>query len=81
MNDEPRRKRRKTSHNGQHLNGSGDSSHLDWPERVHDFYNMGLRPEIIDGIHAIGINYPSYVQERAIVPIVRGELNHCGHSG
>lgn len=36
------------------------------------FEEMGLREELIKGIHAYGFSKPSPVQQRAIVPIIKG---------
>ena len=46
-------------------------------ERFDDFANMGLKPELLRGIYALGLEYPSYIQERAIVPITRGNVIAC----
>jgi translation initiation factor 4A len=37
-----------------------------------NFDNMGLRQELLRGIYAYGFEKPSAIQQRAILPMVRG---------
>jgi len=39
---------------------------------VHNFGDMGLRPELLRGIHEYGFERPSTFQKRAIVPVIKG---------
>jgi ATP-dependent RNA helicase len=41
------------------------------------FNDLGLREELIRGIYAYGFNVPSAIQQRAIVPIIRGRDAIC----
>lgn len=41
-------------------------------EIVKSFDEMGLREELLRGIYAYGFNKPSAVQQRAILPIIKG---------
>jgi ATP-dependent RNA helicase len=41
-------------------------------EVVKSFDDIGLREELLRGIYAYGYNKPSAVQQRAILPIIKG---------
>ena len=41
-------------------------------EVVKSFDDLGLREELLRGIYAYGFNKPSAVQQRAILPIIKG---------
>jgi len=41
-------------------------------EVVKSFDDLGLREELLRGIYAYGFNKPSAVQQRAILPIMKG---------
>jgi len=43
-----------------------------WNEVVENFDNMDLKPELLRGIYAYGFERPSAIQQRAIVPVVKG---------
>ncbi|KAH7907483.1 P-loop containing nucleoside triphosphate hydrolase protein [Hygrophoropsis aurantiaca] len=43
-----------------------------WNHVVDSFDNMGLKPELLHGVYAYGFERPSTVQQRIIVPIVKG---------
>ncbi|KZP03835.1 ATP-dependent RNA helicase eIF4A [Athelia psychrophila] len=43
-----------------------------WDHGVDSFENMGLKPEVLRGIYAYGFERPPAIQQRAIVPIVKG---------
>lgn len=43
-----------------------------WDEVVDNFDNMGLRPELLRGVYAYGFERPSAIQQRAIVPVIKG---------
>ena len=53
----------------------GDDFYLDSAEPVDRFEDMGLRPDLLRGIYAHGLEEPSYIQQRAIVSIATGEDN------
>jgi len=42
-------------------------------ERVDTFDNMGLREELLRGIYSYGFERPSVIQQKAIVPTIRGK--------
>jgi ATP-dependent RNA helicase len=41
-------------------------------EIVKSFDELGLQPELLRGVYAYGFNKPSAVQQRAILPILKG---------
>merc|ERR1711990_356636 len=43
-----------------------------WDEVVDNFDDMGLREDLLRGIYAYGFEKPSAIQQRAIIPILRG---------
>ncbi|KAF8176762.1 P-loop containing nucleoside triphosphate hydrolase protein [Pholiota molesta] len=43
-----------------------------WDQVVDNFDNMELKPELLRGIYAYGFERPSAIQQRAIVPVVKG---------
>jgi translation initiation factor 4A len=43
-----------------------------WDQVVESFDEMGLRDELLRGIYAYGFEKPSAIQQRAIVPIIKG---------
>jgi hypothetical protein len=40
-------------------------------EKIDNFDNMGLRPELLRGIYSYGFEKPSAIQQKAIVPTIR----------
>jgi len=43
-----------------------------WDEVVDNFDNMNLREDLLRGIYAYGFEKPSGIQQRAIIPLVKG---------
>jgi translation initiation factor 4A len=43
-----------------------------WDEVVDNFDDMGLREELLRGIKTSGFENPTAIQQRAIVPIIKG---------
>ncbi|KAL1744950.1 P-loop containing nucleoside triphosphate hydrolase protein [Schizophyllum fasciatum] len=43
-----------------------------WDQVVDNFDNMNLKAELLRGIYAYGFERPSAIQQRAIVPVVKG---------
>jgi len=43
-----------------------------WDQIVDNFDNMDLRAELLRGVYAYGFERPSAIQQRAIVPVVKG---------
>jgi len=43
-----------------------------WDEIVDNFDNMNLSPELLRGIYAYGFERPSAIQQRAILPVIKG---------
>lgn len=43
-----------------------------WDQVVDNFDNMDLKPELLRGVYAYGFERPSAIQQRAIVPVVKG---------
>jgi len=54
--------------------GDGDDgwAHTNWEEVVESFDDMELNDELLRGIYAYGFEKPSYIQQRGIIPVVRG---------
>lgn len=48
-------------------------SQSNWDEVVDNFDDMNLRDELLRGIYAYGFEKPSAIQQRAIIPCVKGE--------
>jgi len=44
----------------------------DWKEVVDNFHDMNLKEELLRGIYAYGFERPSAIQERAILPCIKG---------
>lgn len=44
-----------------------------WHEEIDSLDDMGLKPELLRGIYAIGFEKPSAIQQRAITPVVKGK--------
>jgi translation initiation factor 4A len=43
---------------------------------------MNLKPELLRGVYAYGFERPSAIQQRAIMPVIKGQWSkHIGHSG
>jgi superfamily II DNA/RNA helicase len=43
-----------------------------WDEIVANFDDMNLREELLRGIYAYGFEKPSAIQQRAIIPCIKG---------
>jgi len=43
-----------------------------WDEIVDSFDNMGLREALLRGVYGYGFEKPSAIQQRAIIPMVKG---------
>ncbi|KAF9641982.1 DEAD-domain-containing protein [Thelephora ganbajun] len=43
-----------------------------WDEIIDNFDNMDLKPELLHGIYTYGFKCPSAIQQRAIIPIIKG---------
>jgi translation initiation factor 4A len=43
-----------------------------WDEVVDNFDNMNLKEKLLRGIYAYGFEKPSAIQQRAIIPCIRG---------
>jgi len=44
-----------------------------WNEIADNFDEMNLREDLLRGIYAYGFEKPSAIQQRAIIPCIRGE--------
>ncbi|KAG6812060.1 hypothetical protein H0H92_004591 [Tricholoma furcatifolium] len=49
-----------------------DEIESNWDQVIDSFDNMDLKPELLRGIYAYGFERPSAIQQRAIVPVVKG---------
>jgi len=50
----------------------GKTIESDWKELVDNFHDMNLKEELLRGIYAYGFERPSAIQERAILPCIKG---------
>ncbi|KAL7008793.1 translation initiation factor eIF4A [Cystobasidiomycetes sp. EMM_F5] len=44
-----------------------------WDQVIDNFDDMSLKPELLRGIYAYGFEKPSAIQQRAIMPVVKGK--------
>jgi len=52
--------------------GEGEEVETNWFEAVESFDEMGLKEDLLRGIYAYGFEKPSAIQQRGIIPILRG---------
>lgn len=45
-----------------------------YDETTDSFDSMNLKPELLRGVYAYGFERPSAIQQRAIMPVIKGEL-------
>ena len=43
-----------------------------WEESVETFDELNLKPELLRGIYGYGFEKPSAIQQKAILPIIKG---------
>ena len=48
-----------------------------WDEVVDNFDDMELKEELLRGIYAYGFEKPSAIQQRAIIPCIKGTVLHA----
>jgi len=51
---------------------AADISESNWNEACATFDDMNLKEDLLRGIYAYGFEKPSTIQQRGIVPIVKG---------
>lgn len=51
-----------------------------WKEIVDSFDDMNLREALLRGIYAYGFEKPSAIQQRAILPCIKGRYDFYGMS-
>ena len=51
-----------------------------WNEITDSFDIMSLRETLLRGIYAYGFEKPSAIQQRAIIPCIKGKLNIINHA-
>ena len=58
-----------------HVNVSDDDE-FDWHfDPIYStFEQMGIKVELLRGVYAYGCDRPSQIQQRAIVPVIKGKL-------
>jgi len=52
-----------------------------WNEIADNFDEMNLREDLLRGIYAYGFEKPSAIQQRAIIPCIRGTYFSSCHMG
>jgi len=52
--------------------GDEETQETNWTEVCESFDDMKLNDELLRGIYAYGFEKPSYIQQRGIIPVVRG---------
>lgn len=50
----------------------GETIESNWDQVVDNFDNMELKPDLLRGVYAYGFERPSAIQQRAIIPVVKG---------
>ncbi|CED84524.1 dead-domain-containing protein [Phaffia rhodozyma] len=50
----------------------GETIESNWDQVVDNFDDMDLKPELLRGVFAYGFERPSAIQQRAIIPVVKG---------
>jgi translation initiation factor 4A len=50
-----------------------------WNEIADNFDEMNLREDLLRGIYAYGFEKPSAIQQRAIIPCIRGTYFSSSH--
>jgi superfamily II DNA/RNA helicase len=50
-----------------------------YDEVTDSFDNMNLKAELLRGVYAYGFERPSAIQQRAIMPVIKGEFAHLPH--
>jgi len=66
--------------NDDHLDSTLQAEDIEmtnWTESVDSFDNMGLREELLRGIYAYGFEKPSAIQQKGILPVIRGHDSIC----
>jgi translation initiation factor 4A len=48
-----------------------------YDEITDSFDNMNLKAELLRGVYAYGFERPSAIQQRAIMPVIKGEFAHA----
>lgn len=48
-----------------------------YDETTDSFDNMNLKAELLRGVYAYGFERPSAIQQRAIMPVIKGECLPC----
>ncbi|KAF9295721.1 translation initiation factor eIF4A [Mortierella antarctica] len=56
----------------QHYRTTIDDMPSNWDEVVDNFDNMNLNSDLLRGVYAYGFERPSAIQQRAILPVVKG---------
>jgi superfamily II DNA/RNA helicase len=50
-----------------------------YDEVTDSFDNMNLKAELLRGVYAYGFERPSAIQQRAIMPVIKGEFAYIPH--
>lgn len=61
------------SASGPAINPGDSEIESNWDQVVDNFDDMQLKPELLRGIYAYGFERPSAIQQRAIMPVVKGK--------
>ncbi|KAG0321083.1 Eukaryotic initiation factor 4A-III, partial [Podila horticola] len=56
----------------QHYRTTIDDMPSNWDEVVDNFDNMNLNSDLLRGVYAYGFERPSTIQQRAILPVIKG---------
>eukprot|EP00105_Crassostrea_gigas_P007057 XP_011421185.1 PREDICTED: eukaryotic initiation factor 4A-II [Crassostrea gigas] len=59
----------------EYIPEAGGLIESNWDEVVDNFDDMNLREELLRGIYAYGFEKPSAIQQRAIIPCIKGNCN------
>lgn len=59
---------------GAYANACAGQIESNYDEITDSFDNMNLKPELLRGVYAYGFERPSAIQQRAIMPVIKGEF-------
>jgi len=62
-----------STNSGAVMNPGESDIESNWDQVVDNFDAMDLKPELLRGIYAYGFERPSAIQQRAIMPVVKGK--------
>lgn len=65
---------RMRAHQDSHVDNFAAQIESNYDETTDSFDSMQLKAELLRGVYAYGFERPSAIQQRAIMPVIKGEL-------